>query len=375
MSFVKHSIAPINNRSSYPEFSVVDFNVSAENRKIVCNSFRLVGKLNAYSTGTTRVVNTDDINYDGRLGIHGVVESIQTEIANFGGVVESFNGYGRYVGMSHDATKTDLDLINGTDVCELKTPMKTFTKVLLTGERSVASATPLIQSNSFSMKPQFILNSAVGVEDPNDLTMSYNKSGNIRISFTLARNFAFLFGADVDANANYELTDLRLEFTSVPEDNKNNKTAHKVKYMVRSSLESGSANIQAQVPAKVNACSISFIETSHENVGSHNNYRREVLPNLTSVQYLFNNATNEYIQYRIDNRAEWSRRAIASFRDTKHSELTLKNFAGNHSFLLGLNFGEFIDLTNQTFSVQLESGATSTDPYTAFLYFHSVVEV
>ena len=374
MSFVKHSIAPINNRSSYPEFSVVDFNVSAEGRKMVMNSFRLVGKLNAYLTGTTRVVAANDINYDGRIGVGGVIESIQTEITNLGGVVESFNGYGRYVGMSHDATRTDIDLCNGDSVCELKTPMKTFTKCILQGEKSLGD-TPLLQSNSFSIKPQFILNSAVGMDDPSDLTMSYNKSGNIRISFTLARNFAFLFGADVDNNTTYDLQDLRLEFTSVPEDNKKNQTAHKVKYMVRSSLESGSANIQAQVPAKVNACSISFIKTSRENVGSSNNYRREVLPNLSSVQYLFNNATNEYIQYRVDNRPEWSRRAIDSFRNTNHSELTLKEFAGNHSFLLGLNFGEFIDLTNQTFSVQLESGATSTDPYTCFLYFHSVVTV
>ena len=353
MSFVKHSISPINNRSSYPEFSVVDFNVSAEGSKMVMNSFRLVGKLNAYSTGTTRVIAANDINYDGRVGVGGVIESIQTEISNLGGVVESFNGYGRYCGMSHDATRTDLDLLNGDSVSELKTPMKTFTKCILQGEKSLGT-TPLIQSNSFSIKPQFILNTAVGIDDPNDLTMSYNKSGNIRISFTLARNFAFLFGADVD---------------------KKNQTAHKVKYMVRSSLESGSANVQAQVPAQVNAVSVSFIKTSRENSGRHNNYRREVLPNLTSVQYLFNNSTNKYIQYRIDNSPEWSRRAIESFSDTQHSELTLKDFAGNHSFLLGLNFGEFIDLTNQTFSVQLESGATSTDPYTCFLYFHSVVTV
>jgi hypothetical protein len=373
MSFVKHSIAPINNRSSYPEFSVVDFNVSAEGRKMVMNSFRLVGKLNAYSTGSTRVVRANDINYDGRIGIGGVIESIQTEISNLGGVVESFNGYGRYVGMSHDATKTDLDLINGDAVCEMKTPIKTATKCMLVGELS--NAETITQSNSFSIKPQFILNSAVGMDDPNDLTMSYKKSGNIRVSFTLARNFAFLFGADVSNNSSYDLTDLRLEFLSVPEDNKPNRTAHKVKYMVRSTLESGSANIQAQVPAKVNAVSISFIKSDRENVAAHNNYRREVLPDLTSVQYLFNNATNEYIQYRIDDRAEWSLRAVQSFVDTKHSELSLKNFAGNHSFLLGLNFGEFIDLTNQTFSVQLESGATSTDPYTCFLYFHSVVEV
>ena len=205
--------------------------------------------------------------------------------------------------------------------------------------------------------------------------MSYKKSGNIRVSFTLARNFAFLFGGSVTNNSSYDLTDLRLEFMSVPEDNKPNRTIHKVKYMVRSTLESGSANIQAQVPAKVNAVSISFIKSDRENVAGHNNYRREVLPDLTSVQYLFNNATNEYIQYRIDDRAEWSRRAIQSFVDTHHSELTLKQFAGNHSFLLGLNLGGFIDLTNQTFSVQLESGATSTDPYTCFLYFHSLVEV
>ena len=373
-SYVKHSILPTNTKSSYEEFNTIDFVVSAEGRKIIGNSFRLTGKLNVYSTGTTRVLPADDIRYDGTIGAHGVIQSIQTEILNAGGVVETLTEYPRYVGMVGDATQTENDMINGESVCEMKTPIVAQTTLLSAGERGLGT-TPVIQSSSFSIKPMFVLNSVVGVEDAGDTSMSYKKTGNITISFTLARNVAFLYGNDVDANVNYTLEDVKLEFLSVPEDNKANKTMHRVKYHVRNSILSGSANVQVQVPAKVNSVNISFLEQSHQNAFTHNNYRRERLPELTALQYLFNNATNEFIQYEIKDRAEWTRRAIESFKAVKHSKASLKNLNSNHAFLLGLNFQEFIDLSNQTFSVQLTSGATSTDPYTAHLYFHSAVEV
>lgn len=374
-SYVKHSILPTNTKSSYEEFNVIDFVVSAEGRKMLANSFRLTGKLNVYSTGTTRVTTANDIRYDGTIGAHGVIQSIQTEILNAGGVVETLTEYPRYVGMSHDATQTPNDLLNGDSVCEMKSPIPQMTTALSSGERGLGE-TPVIGSSSFSIKPMFVLNTAVGGSgDPADTSMSYKKTGNITISFTLARNLAFLYGEDVDANTNYTLEDVKLEFMSVPEDNKPNKTMHRVKYHIRNSILSGSANVQVQVPAKVNSVNISFLEQSHQNNGAYNNYRRERLPELTQLQYLFNNATNEFIQYIIRNRAEWTRRAIESFKDVQHSSASLKALNSNHSFLLGLSFQEFIDLSNQTFSLQVESGATSVAPYTAHLYFHSAVEV
>jgi len=89
--------------------------------------------------------------------------------------------------------------------------------------------------------------------------MSFNKTGTIRVVFSLARINDVLFGPDVDNTTFYELSNLRLVFTSIPEDGVKNNTVHKVKYLIKQSILSRTTNISSNIPAKCSGVSYSFI--------------------------------------------------------------------------------------------------------------------
>ncbi len=376
--FLQHSIVPSNSKSSYSEFNTLDFVVTAEGRRILANSFRISGKVRVLpdtAAPNTPLATTNDITFDGTIGAHGLIEAIQTSVQNVGGTIENLTGYGRYVGMVSDGTQTIDDLINSEQVCELKAPFKDLMNSVLVGETTAQAGNTTNDPCSFSIKPLFVLNATSSADGSGDLSMSYNKTGAIRIQVTLARNFNALFGNDMSASAGFSLTDVRLEFMSIPENGASNKTAHRVKYHIRQSVLSGSTNISAKVPAICDAVSTTFIKQSDENSAKANNYKRETLPDVTQLNFLFNNNINERIQFTITDRTEILLRYLGSFKDQKHNQMTLKNLKGGKSYGIGLSFGEFVDLTNQTFNLQLTSGVSSAAPYSAHLYFHSLLEV
>lgn len=377
--FLKHSIQPSNSRSQYSEFQTLDFVVSAEGRRILANTFRLSGKVRVLPDSTTPSVPVDpatqNILWDPVCGAHSLIESIQTSITGAGGVVENVTGYNRYVGMVGDATTSANDTMNSENICELKGAFQEMMTKILRGEQDEENLREFNDPNSFSIKPLFCLNATSSADGSGDLSMSYSKTGAIRVQVTLARNFATLFGLDVGTNSAYVLTDCRLEFMSVPESGKSNKTAHRVKYHIRQAINSGSVNVSVKVPAVCNSVSCSFIKQNDENTATANALARQTLPNVTQLNYLFNNNLSERIQFTIRERTEQLMRYLESFKNIEHNRMTLKNLACNKSYGLGLNFGDFVDLSNQTFSLQVTSNVSSGDPYSAHMYFHSLVEL
>ena len=265
--------------------------------------------------------------------------------------------------------------MNSENTSELKMPMKEMLPLILQGEKDGIAGSTSNDANSFSFKPQFVLNTASEVNN-GGITMSYNKSGAIRVTFTLARTANVLYG-EVDANTSYALSNLRLVYITVPEDNMKNETAHKVKYHIKQSVLSSRTNVSSKVPAVVSGVSCSFIEQSKENAFFDNTNERQVFPQLEELNFLFNNNTNEYISYTINDREEILSRYIQSMKETKHSNMELNALKGGTSYGVGLYFGgELINLANQTFNVVLNSGANiSTSPYSLHLYFHSQIVV
>ena len=377
--FLQHSIQPENSASSYQEFQTLDFVATCEGRRFLANSFRISGKVRVLPDksvpGTPIDPTADQILIDGKIGAHGFIEAIQTSMQGAGGVVENLTGYARYCGSVADATQSENDLFNAEQVCEMKAPFNAMVNDNLEGFTTPLTGSTINEPNSFSIKPLFVLNATSSADGSGDLSMSYNKVGAIRVQVTLARDFACIFGDDVANASGYILEDVRLEFMSVPESGAMNKTAHRVKYHIRQSILSGSTNVSAKIPAVCDAVSCSFIKASDENIATANNYQRQTLPNVTQLQFLFNNNTNELVQYVINDRTEILMRYLQSFKDQKHNSMTLKNLKGNKSYGIGLDFGEFVDLTNQTFNLQVTSGVSSASPFSAHLYFHSLVEV
>lgn len=372
--FLQHSVLPENSASTYTEFDNVDFLCTFEGRKMLGNSVRLVGDLRVKDAGTD-IDRTKQVYLDPQVGAHSFIETVATTFQTKG-QIENLTGYARLVGMTEDGTLDPLSQMNSENKCELKAPKKEMTLLEMIGENTGAT-TSINDKCSFSVRPMFVLNATSGVGS-NDTSISYKKTGAIRVVFTLARVFNALQGADVDSNITYELSNLRLEYTSVPEDNVANKTFHRIKYHIRQTVLSSRSNVSSKVPAVVSGVSCSFVRASEENDGASNGLARQFLPLIDQLSFLFNNNTNEYISYKLDDREEILMRYIESMRNTGQNSMSLRNLKANESFGVGLYFGgEMVDLSNQTFNVSIVSADNSinTNPLSMHLYFHSGAEV
>ena len=81
------------------------------------------------------------------------------------------------------------------------------------------------------------------------------------------------------------------------------------------------------------------------------------------------------VSYQIRNNAEIIDRYIDSFVDAEKNNMSPVKVANNNGFGLGLNFDEPIDLSNQKFSVELQSSVDNFFPLVMYMYFHSVLEL
>jgi len=372
--FLQHSVLPENSQSSYTEYNNVDFLMTFENRALLGNSVRLVGEVRVKDAGVD-LDNSKKVYLDPQIGAHSFIESINTSIQSAGNI-ENLTGYARLVGMTEDATLDPNSQMNSENRSELKAPKKEMTLLELIGEETGAS-TSINDKCSFSIKPQFCLNATSGVGS-NNTAISYTKSGAIRVVFNLARVFNALNGEDVDSNITYELVNLRLEYLSVPDDTPNNKTFHRVKYHIRQSVLSSRSNVSSKVPASCSGVSCSVVRAADENAGTKNGYERQFLPLIDQLQFLFNNNTNEYIAYKLDDREEILMRYIESLKDTHQNSMSLSNLKANKSFGIGLFFGgEMVNLANQTFNISIVSNDSTinTNPLSLHLYFHSGIEL
>ena len=96
---------------------------------------------------------------------------------------------------------------------------------------------------------------------------------------------------------------------------------------------------------------------------------------IERVQFLFNNATNQYVTYEISDQNEMLHRYIDSFGNTGHNMVYGDQFRTNAGFGIGMDFDGSVDLSNQQFSVQLDSSVDATKPVNIYLYFHSVMSI
>lgn len=364
-----HRVIPENLKDAYVEFDQIDFNLDFAERSMVVGSLRLEGEVRVQKGGNTLdSVPTEQIVLDHMVGAHSFVESYTTSIKG-GSIIENITEYPRYAKMAMTATAGRSDMNNANNVCELKAPTDQMTGLYLQGVvPKVQPGVNVRLDPDFSIKPLICLNSGVGqVPD--------RKSGPIRLSLQLVRNFGALFGNDMDATVSYELRNLRVRFLSVPDDGSNDSIVLKTKLNIKQSIQSSFSNIQTKVPAVCTAVSVSFQEQANENTAVNNNLALDKVPNLSQTQFLFNDSTNTLITYQIKNIPEVLQRYIDSFLDTGRNSLSLQNLANNNGFGIGLDLGSAIDLSNQKFSLQVDSDLSSANPLIAYMYFHSFIEL
>ena len=372
-NLIYHEVIPNNLQSQYQENENVDFDISLPNRKINLGSIRIEGELEV--TQGNNFLNaaanaSKDIKMDGLVGAHCLFEQIITSISKpQKNIIENLTEYPRYVKMAMAATSGRDDMLNSNNLCELKNSLDAFTNPVLQGVvPPTAFANPIRLNPDFSVRPMFCMNSGMG-------EASFRQVGEVLISLTLARRNAVLYGNDVDADTQYVIRDLKLRFTSSPDDGTDESIVLKTKLNIKQSIQSSFANVQTRVPAVCNAVTVSFQPQIQENTTSYNNYQLHEVPSLTQTQFLFNDSTNTLISYLIKSVSEVQDRAIDSMKDTGRNALSIQNLVNNNGFLVGLDFAEMIDLSSSKFSLQLTSAINNSIPMLCYMYFHSFVEL
>ena len=372
MSVIYSSVLPENNKASYGEYDTVDFVITFENQSLQLGSVRLEGEMEVKQNGAflNAVANVDkDIRIDNFVGAHSVIESVQTEM--LGEVVENLTEYPRMVKQYAVARNNSNDLMNSSRVCELRAPWDEMTNAILKGaEVKTQISNPVRNNPDFSIRLDTVLNSSTD-------KLPYSRSGAIRISINLARVNACLYGEDVDANTTYPLRDLRLVCRTTPDQDNKDPINLKRRINIKQSIQSTLANIQVKVPSdQVEAFSSSFQVQADENTAKLNNLTLEKIPNLAQLQFLFNDQTNANITYLIKNNDEVISKFVEAMGDTGRNNVAVGNMVNNNGYGVGLKMsGGTIDLSNQKFSVQINSEISNARPLVMYMYFHTRLQV
>lgn len=360
-----HQVQPQNLKDTYGEYDSVDFELTFENRQLAPSSIKLEADLKVMPDGNT-MQSAEKVYIDPFIGAHSFVDSIITDVQS-GGIIENFQNYPRYQRMVADTTMTVDDMMNSENTCELRSPNIKVSQALLQGNVMKNGGTVALPD--FSIKPNFCLNT---ISAPLD----YSKTGAVRITVKLARNFSALFGPGMTANTKYQLSNLRLCFNSVV--GKPSKVSMRTKLGIKQALTSAFANIATKVPAVCRGVSCSFQLQSNENSQNDNNVETVVPPNIKELSFAFNDSLNEYVTYVIKGREELLDKYIESFANTGSNMIRLSKLQALQGYGVGLQFGTvaeplFIDLSNQKFNVQITSDIS--DNYNIYMYFHSMASM
>ena len=362
-----HSSVPEATQTNYIEFNNVDFVLNVgPGRSLLRNSVRLCGDVEVTNDGSTR--SGSDVYMDHAIGIHATISSVQTSFAN-SGMKENIQNYARWVKMLAIGTIYEDDYNNASNQVELRAVNSISAGKLAKGEQPVNTGTSPQGDLDFAMKPVCILNRMSGDHLP------FEKSGEVRLTFNLARNMSCLMGANQGTGAKYYLKNLHVNFQSVPTlgDPMSKQTSMRSVYNVKSTIQSGSANVSQQVPATVDAVSCSFQKQNEENVNVFSNYSCNMVQGIRRLQFEFNDSTNKYVSYNENDLGSMIERYIDSFTNTGRNQMKLDTFRTNNGFGIGQKFSGFVDLSNQRFGIQLTSDITNLTPHNLYSYFHSIV--
>ena len=374
-NYIYHESQPENKKSEYIAQSVVDFVINAQGRSLVPNSVHIVGEFKVTSDGNNQVAkdvfSTTKINR--KAGIHSVFEAISSSCVNLGNL-ESLNNYNRYVAMEETGTAYRDDYMNASKMIELKSAgdVEAGLNCCIDPQSAFAGDPAASADNnrnvSFSFKPRCCLNRFAGGN------LAFSKTGAMQISLTLARNQAVLYGINLNANADYRLINLKLCYATVPSEANPPKVLMNKTHNIKTSIASSSANISANVPSSsVKGVSISFQDQAKENTLSDDNLACSRLSGLSSLQFIFNDSLNKYINYVLSSDSEILDHAVRSFGSMGHNNVNTAQLNKGNNMIVGTAFDDFVDFTRSSFDVQLASSINTA--HNVYMYFHSSISV
>lgn len=374
-----HGVRPENVKPSYGEFDTVDFLMSFENRKYNGGSCRLIGKVKInYPEGVEPL--TTKVSYDGPVGAHSFIDRVDTSSAVYGSI-ENVSDYSRFISAKAQSSLAKEDMFNSVYVCENRVPDEVLSNLMLKGMvdytkntvTTFAGATGFVKDLDFSIKLDVALNNLIG-----DTKLPYAKTGDLKVSLTLARNVAVLFGdSRIGTTINYQLSDLMLVFTTSPDNLQYSpQYSMRVKTGIKQSVQSSFANISTKVPIVADSMFATFILQDNENSALQNGMKGEEIPNLKELQFIWNDALNQEFTYTIKSREETLYNYVkAVSKVVSSNNCSLNVLASNQGFGVGISFGGAVDLSKSKLGMNILSDITNGNPYVAYLFFGGILSI
>ena len=380
-NYLYHCIQPDNEPSSgtFSEFSMADFTLTFPQRKLVTGSIRITANVALAGGVADNAAGISNIFIDPKVGAHALFDQFSTTLDRVG-QIENILEYNKYAKAVSQATSSHADYMKGSKVCELQAPNESWSKCVFKGvdsTRTFAVTTFLPTATdlaSFSLKPLVCLNSAVG----GDGTISFRKSGAVRMNLRVARALQIMYGASVAAagttGQSISITNLRLHFASVADDGVDMPLTLSNTISVKSTVQSTFANVSCSVPAVCRSVFGTFIRADREAAGAMDNpLACETLPGWKSVQFLYNDTiNNSLVSYTINDREECKKRYLRAVSSSDHSSIGKWAEKHDDGFGVGLQFDGLLDLRSQKISIQLTSNVSSAQPYIFSLFFQGV---
>ena len=373
---LEHIVRPLENQSSYEEFTNLNFVLGFAGRKMLPNTVRLNGRLKVLVGNPSAQLKAGDADVflDPDVASHSVIQTISTSTSNQGNL-EALDNYGRYVKIVQNAMTTAPDQHDSRNACELRCGSLSVMRDLLEGEKvkGVAQPNPNTQEpTSFSLEPLFILNSVSSL-DGNAPAVRHNTTGDIRVSIRTAPNNTVFFGVGADVNTKYQLSDLFITFNSIPDDGEQGKLLLRPKYSIKQTAQSSLFNFSANAPINATSATVSYITQSDESNINANSFRLERPLEVSRLQYLLNDQSNVLLTYPLEEQETILEEGLSSVAEVRDNQASLSNLYANNSYLQGLRFGDTINLAMNKFGFNLDSQISNSAPMTCFVHFHGLL--
>ena len=372
-----HKVFPTNKKNQYGQLENIDFDLTFPNRKLVCNSIRIQGRVKVFKQNTTRAEMVDNIFVDHMIGANTFFESYETSTQNKG-IVEYCQNMGRYMKMVTTGSNSADDMANISQTCELKSQNLQLSRNVFYGEVNADEVLPAVNASngqSFAIKPLFVLNQVDAGVAGGDVNLDHATLGDITISTRTAKNNLALFGIDADANVNYQLEEVSLTFHSLPTDGNQSPLVMRTKQVVRQSIQSDLGAVSVNVPQLTNGVSISMLAQNKQNTVRYNANTLDRPPAVSRVEFLINNTQSDFITYQLESNNEILQNYLMSMSGdrAKINQFRQAELKANEAYGIGANFFSLLDLSKDRFGINLTSqiGATG-NPYVLFLYFHGL---
>jgi len=371
MSVKYHSTQPENFKAFYEEQEIIDFVLSFPGDKIESGSIRVNADIELVDDAGNPITGilTKKIFMNGLCGSHVLFDNVNCSTDNMGNL-ENLSYYNRLQSTKAIASLTEQTIFNSEYICELRAPDELVCGNLLKGVNQYARAidpdtTGTIPAD-FSMKLDCCFNNFVG-----DVFVPYVKTGDLHISLRVAPETTALWGeTTIGTTIKYRLSNVNCTFRSIPDDGVYSKQySYTIKGDLKQSIQSNFTNITTKFPLQ-NCTSMfaSFVPQAYDNTNEHDSLACHQLPNVSELQFLFNDSSNQLITYQLDNQQEILDNFVQSVGSTVNA-CSLSNVYANKSWGIGLPFNAPMNLANQKLSLNLKSDVNSTAPYVAYFFF------